>query len=170
MKRVIILTLFASAAWAVDFSQMSTEELMGMRGTIAVSERPAFRAEMQKRMQTMTPAQRQQFMQSRGKGQGMGKGRGMGKGMQDRPTFTTFDLNNDGKITQTEFYDAQAKHMTQKANEGKMMKNAGNAPTFESIDTDKDGIVTHTEFNTHQISQMQKMRQGGKGMGKGMMN
>jgi len=179
MKKVIMLALLASGAWAADFSQMSTEELMNMRGTISVNERPAFRAEMQKRMQTMTPAQRQQFMQSSpGGGQGMGKGmaprgtQGMGKGqnMQNRPTFATYDLNSDGKITQKEFYDGQAEHMTQKVNEGKMMRNAENAPTFESIDANSDGTVSPAEFDTHQMNRMNSNMRGmkqGKGMGAG---
>ena len=181
MKKVIILTaLLASAAWAVDFSQMSTEELMSMRGTVSVDERPAFRAEMQKRMQTMTPTQRQQFMQSSpGKGQSMGQGmaprgaqgmgRNKGKGIQNRPTFATYDLNSDGKITEKEFYDGQAERMTQKANEGKMMRNVGKAPTFKSIDTNSDGAVNPTEFDTHQMNRMNSnmrgmgQRKGGKG-------
>jgi len=191
MKKVIILALLASAAWAVDFSQMSTEELMSMRGTISVNERPAFRAEMQKRMQTMTPAQRQQFMQSSpGKGQGIaprraqGMGKGMnsqkgqgrnivkgknakkGKGIQNRPTFTTYDLNSDGKITEKEFYDGQAERMTQKANEGKMMRNVGKAPTFTSIDANSDGAVTPAEFDTHQMNRMNSNMRG-MGQGKG---
>jgi hypothetical protein len=179
MKKVIILTaLLASATWAVDFSQMSTEELMNMRGTISVNERPAFRAEMQKRMQTMTPTQRQQFMQSSpGRGQGMSKGmtsqrgQGMGgnkgKGIQNRPTFTTYDLNSDGKITEKEFYDGQAKRMTQKADEGKMMRNVGKAPTFESIDSNSDGTVTPAEFDTHQMNRMNSnMRGMGQGRGR----
>ncbi len=184
MKKVIILALLASAAWAADYSQISTEELMNMRGTISVNERPAFRAEMQKRMQTMTPSQRQQFMQSSpGRGQGMGQGmaprgaqgmgkgmnskRGQGKGIQNRPTFATYDLNNDGKITQKEFYDGQAKRMTQKADEGKMMRNVGKAPTFESIDADSDGTVTPAEFDTHQTNRMNSNMRG-KGQGRGM--
>ena len=185
MKKVIILTaLLASATWAVDFSQMSTEELMNMRGTISVNERPAFRAEMQKRMQTMTPVQRQQFMQSSpGRGQGMGQGmapqgtqgmgkgmtsqRGQGKGIQNRPTFATYDLNSDGKITEKEFYDGQAKRMTQKADEGKMMRNVGKAPTFTSIDTNSDGVVTPAEFDTHQMNRMNSnMRGMGQGRGR----
>jgi len=182
MKKVIILALLASATWAMDFSQMSTEELMSMRGTISVNERPAFRAEMQKRMQTMTPTQRQQFMQSSpGRGQSMGQGmaprgtQGMGKGMnsqraqgiQNRPTFATYDLNSDGKITEKEFYDAQAKRMTQKADEGKMMRNAGKAPTFTSIDTNSDGAVTPAEFDTHQMNRMNSnMRGMGQGRGR----
>ena len=175
MKKVIILTaLLASATWAVDFSQMSTEELMNMRGTISVNEQSTFRAEMQKRMQTMTPAQRQELMQRPAKAQGMGKGmqsqrsqgmgRNKGKGRQNRPTFATYDLNSDGKITQKEFYDGQAERMTQKANEGKMMRNVGKAPTFESIDANSDGTVTPAEFDTHQ---MNRMNSNMRGMGQG---
>ena len=160
MKKLVLLAVLATAAWSVDFSQMSTEELMKLRGTLSPSERPAFRAEMQKRMQSMSPAQRQQMMQGRGKGmQGQGMGRGMGKGMQNRPTYADYDLNGDGKITQKEFYDAQAARMNKKASEGKMMKHAGNAPTFESIDTDRNGVISQKEFTVHQQKQMQKMRQ-----------
>ena len=177
MKKVIILTaLLASAALAADYNQMSTEELMSMRGTISVNEQPAFRAEMQKRMQTMTPAQRQELMQRPAKAQGMGKGmnsqrgqgmnRNKGKGRQNRPTFASYDLNNDGEITKKEFYDGQAERMTQKADEGKMMRNAGKAPTFESIDANRDGTVTPAEFDTHQMNRMNSNMRG-MGQGKG---
>ncbi len=167
MKKLALIALLATAAWSVDFSQMSTEELMNMRGTLTQADRPAFKAEMQKRMQTMSPAERQQMMQGRG-GKGMkngmqGQGRGMGqggKGMQNRPTFATFDTNGDGKVTEKEFYDAQAAKMTQKANEGKMMKNAANAPTFESIDTNHDKEMSPEEFNAFQTKRMQNKMKG----------
>ncbi len=170
MKRILILsTLLVAAAWSADYSSMSTDELLKLRGTLSQSERPAFKAEMQKRMQSMTPEQRQQMMQGRGMGQGkgMGQGRGMGgqgMGMQNRPTFSDFDLDKDGKITPKELSDAQAAHMAQKAKEGKMLKNAGNAPTFESIDTNKDGTISNSEFTDHQTQQMKAMR--GQGMKK----
>ena len=163
MKKAILLALLATAAWSVDYSQMSTDELIQLRGTLSQSERPAFRDEMKKRMQSMTPEQKQQMMQGRGmgqgKGQGMGKGMGRGqKGMMDRPSYADFDLNKDGKITQKEFTDAQAAQMAKKAQEGKMMKNAGNAPTFESIDTNKDGTISQDEFAKHQTEHMNAMR------------
>ena len=66
MKKAILLALLATAAWSADYSSMSTDELFKLRGTLSQSERPAFKAEMQKRMQSMTPEQRQQMMQGRG--------------------------------------------------------------------------------------------------------
>ena len=165
MKQLALIALLATAAWSVDYSQMSTQELMQLRGTLSSSERPAFKAEMQKRMQTMSPQEKQQMMQGRGMGKSMGQGRGMGqgqKGMQNRPGYADFDLNHDGKITQKEFYDAQAARMTQKASEGKPMKNAANAPTFESIDSNGDGVISETEFSAHQMQKMQTKRAQGK--------
>ncbi len=50
MKRVLIVTLLASAVFATDFSQMSTDALVKMRGTVSPSERTVFQTEMQKRM------------------------------------------------------------------------------------------------------------------------
>jgi len=132
-------------AWSVDFSQLSTEDLVKLRGTVAVSERPAFRAEMQKRMQSMSAEERQKMMNSRGPG--------MGQGMQNRPTFTTFDLNGDGKITPKELEDARNARKIQKANEGKMLRNAGTAPGFKTIDTDGNGAISQEEFTAHQVKQ-----------------
>ncbi len=159
MKKVVIIALLVTTAWSTDYTQMSTQELMQLRGTLSPSERPAFKAEMQKRMQSMSPAQRQQMMQGRGMGKGMGQGQ---KGMQNRSSYVDFDLNHDGKITQKEFYDAQAARMTQKANEGKPMKNAANAPGFEDIDSNGDGVISETEFTTYQTQKMQSKRGQGK--------
>jgi len=78
--------------------------------------------------------------------QGIAQGPGEGRGMQHRPTFETFDLNHDGKIVQEEFYQAQAARMSRRAEEGRQMKNAGNAATFEHLDLDGDKAVTPEEF------------------------
>ncbi len=151
MKRILLLsTLLVAAAWSADYSSMSTDELFKLRGSISSSERPAFKAEMQKRMQGMSMQERQQMMQ--------GKKMGMGKGMQNRPKYTDLDLNKDGKVTKKEFNEARTTRMTQKANEGKMMKHAGSAPTFESIDTNGDGILSQSEFTTQQAAHMKIMR------------
>jgi hypothetical protein len=105
---IIILALSFSMstnnAFAVDYSQYTTEELANMRGTLqdaSQEERDAFRAEWQKRLQDMTREERQKYvgkpdnaqcesgtgrMQGGGNalgkgGYGKGAGRGFGKGM-----------------------------------------------------------------------------------------
>lgn len=163
MKKLITIALLASGAFAADFSQMSTEEMMNMRGTVPVDERPAFRQEMQKRMQSMSWEERQKYKGMGGQGKGMGQGRGMGPGrgmgqnyMMNQPTFAEFDLNNDGAITQKELEEARAKRMSQKAKEGKMLRNAGNAPAFTTMDKNNDGILNQEEFRLHQTEQMKK--------------
>lgn len=165
MKRLMMIALLASGAWAADFSQMSTEEMMSMRGSVPVDDRPAFQQEMQKRMQSMTAQERQKYNMGQGMGMGMNKGQGAGMGMgqgmgqnsMNQPTFAQFDLNNDGKITPTELDEARAKRMSQNAKDGKMMKNAGKAPAFADIDTNNDGTISKEEFNAHQ-SQRMKMQ------------
>lgn len=157
MKRIMIIALLASATWAADFSNMSTDEMINMRGTVPAADRPAFREEMQKRMQSMSPEERQKYKGMRGQGQGMGQEKGMGMGqncIKNQPTFAEFDLNNDGSITQKELEEARAKRMDQKAKEGKMLRNAGNAPAFSTMDKNNDGIVNQDEFSIHQAEQM----------------
>lgn len=164
MKKIMIISALACMAlWATDFSQMSTEELMNMRGTVPLDERPAFQQEMQKRMQTLTPEERQKYMgagQGKGMGNGMGQGKGMGngmgQGMMNRPSFSDFDLNGDGVVPEAEFDQARAERMKQNAEAGKMMKNAGSAPAFSDIDANGDGNVTADEFTKHQATQMQQ--------------
>ncbi len=73
--------------------------------------------------------------------------KGMGKNM---PSFADFDLNDDGAITETEFYEARAARIAERAQEGRKMKNVANAPSFDDIDTDDDGSVSPDEFGTHQ--------------------
>ena len=173
----MILALLASAAWAADFSHMSTEEMMNMRGSVPVDDRPTFRQEMQKRMQSMSPEERQKY---KGMGQCNGiKGQGTGKNccMSNQPTFAQYDLNNDGKITPQELEEARAKRMSQKAKEGKMLRNAGNAPAFADMDKNKDGSLNQEEFRLHQTEQIKKCNKRNcptgncpsTGMGKGMM-
>lgn len=159
MKKIMIISALACMAlWATDFSQMSTEELMNMRGTVSLDERPAFQQEMQKRMQTLTPEERQKYMGSQGKSMNKGSGNGMGQsqGMMKRPSFSDFDLNGDGVVPQTEFDQARAERMKQNAEAGKMMKNAGSAPAFGDIDANSDGNITADEFTNHQAEQMQQ--------------
>lgn len=72
---------------------------------------------------------------------------GMGYNM---PSFSHFDANNNGKITQTEFEQGQQQRMQKQAEAGKMMRNAGNAPMFDEIDSDGNGYIDKTEFATHQ--------------------
>lgn len=81
------------------------------------------------------------------------------------PSFSDFDSDKDGKVTQTEFENTQQKRMTEKAEAGKMMRNAQNAPTFEDIDTNADGSFDATEFSAHQVKQ--RAVNQGMGMGKG---
>lgn len=138
MKRLIIMALLASATWAADFSHMSTDEMLNMRGSVPMDDRSSFQQEMQQRMQSMTPQERQKYNMRK-------------KGMNDQPTFSQFDLNNDGKITLKELEEGRAERMKQHAKEGRMMRNADKASSFTDIDTNKDGTISKEEFRLHKI-------------------
>ena len=153
MKKLITIALLASGAFAADFSHMSMDEMINMRGSVPAADRPAFQEEMQKRMQSMTPEERQKYKGMRGQGRGMGMRQNC---MKNQPSFAEYDLNNDGQITQSELEEARAKRMNQKAKEGKMLRNAGNAPAFSTMDKNNDGILNQEEFRLHQTEQMNK--------------
>ncbi len=59
MKRVALaLLVTAGLLYATDFSSLSTEELMQLKGSVPAEERDAFRTEMQRRVSSMSPEDR----------------------------------------------------------------------------------------------------------------
>jgi Ca2+-binding EF-hand superfamily protein len=95
--------------------------------------------------------------------------------------FEAYDSDKNGFISKTEFYDLRDKRMNEKAQQGMLMRNAGNAPTFEEFDTNGDNQLTKMELLEGQMKNMSEkksqkgMNQGkgmgqGQGMGKGMNN
>jgi hypothetical protein len=79
--------------------------------------------------------------------------------------FTSYDQNNDGSISEKEFYDVRDKRMKAREESGRMMRNASNAPGFGEFDTNKDGKITPEELQAGQNARMQQ--RGGQGMGRG---
>jgi len=74
-------------------------------------------------------------------------------------SFSVYDTNNNNLISENEFYEARALRMSQKANQNRPMKKAGNAPDFNSFDTNNDGSLTKTELLEGQNKQMQRNRE-----------
>ncbi len=155
-KSIIVAGVLSVSLWAVDFSQMTTEQLIDMRGSISVEDRDAFKTEMQSRLQTMTQEERSAFITSR-QAMRMGQQKGMGT---NAPTFENLDADGDGKITQTELDTAREARMATKVAEGKALKNAGNAPSFGALDRNSDGIIDTNEFQTHQQEHMSNRQNG----------
>lgn len=62
MKKIaVVLLISAATVFAVDYSTKSLEEMKALRETLSFWELPAFKAEMQKRMEKMTPKERQKL-------------------------------------------------------------------------------------------------------------
>lgn len=85
-------------------------------------------------------------MQKRGgvRGQGMGRGTGVGRNM---PSFSEFDLNNDGVLLEDEFIEARGERISERAKQGYQMRGLSNMLQFSAIDHDGDGKITPDEFS-----------------------
>ena len=82
---IAAITMTAFSAFSADYSTYATEELSQMRGTMqnaTEEERESFRNEWQKRIQTMTREERQEYM-----GNPSQKGAGPGTGMMEKKGY-----------------------------------------------------------------------------------
>lgn len=59
MKKLTLIALLSLNVFAVDYTTMSMEELQAMRGSVAAEDKAAFQTEMQSRMQSLSPEERQ---------------------------------------------------------------------------------------------------------------
>ncbi|MEN8303072.1 MAG: EF-hand domain-containing protein [Campylobacterota bacterium] len=71
-------------------------------------------------------------------------------------SFDIYDTNKDGLVSEKEFYDARAKRMEIRTEQGMPMRNAGNAPDFSEFDANKDGELSKVELLEGQNARMQK--------------
>lgn len=103
MKRTVLvlcsLVLMSGAAWAADYTKMSTQELSNLRGTLlnaSQEEWLAFHKEWQKRIGQMKPEELQQFVGPR---RGAGWGRGFGGGRCWRMARGPWPANGQGAVS-----------------------------------------------------------------------
>ncbi len=170
-KSILLASVLAMSLWAVDYSQMTTQQLIELRGSVPIEDRDAFRAEMQSRMQTMTAEEIAAFRASRqATGMRMNQAGNQGANI---PTFAQFDTDGDGKISEAELEAARSARIKAQAADGRLLKNVDNAPSFSTLDANGDGFIDASEFQTQQQMHMQSrmqnmqskgMRQGSQGM------
>ena len=84
------------------------------------------------------------------------------------PSFSVFDMDENGSISEAEFYSVREQRMAAAASEGKKMKCAADAPSFSDLDTDGNGQLSPEELAAGQKAHMEKCRAMGQGAGKGM--
>lgn len=73
--------------------------------------------------------------------------------------FKKMDANGDGIVSEAEFNKAHANRMSSRAEEGRMMKNAGKMAQFKQFDTNGDGKITAAEYTKTIHARQSQMRQ-----------
>ncbi len=86
--------------------------------------------------------------------------------------FAVYDKDDNGTISETEFNSVRGERMSQRAAEGRPMRNAGKGPAFSDFDSNGDGQLSQEELTAGQQKQMGArggMRpSGGMGQGRNM--
>lgn len=144
--------------------QERAEQRAKMRAAKTADEQEQIRREHHERM-TVRAKERGVTLPdvplTRGGGMGAG-GRGMGMGggnawQNAMPSFSDFDLNNDGKITEEEFIEARTARISDRAQQGYQMRGLTDAASFADIDTNGDGSISPEEFSAYQSVHRQQM-------------
>lgn len=107
----------------------------------------------------LTAGQQAQIQKRQGRmgpGPGMGRGAGMGRNM---PTFSEFDLDSDGAITEMELNKARGQRISERAKQGYPMQGLSSAPSFADMDSDGNGKLTPEEFTAAQAGHRQDRQQ-----------
>lgn len=97
-----------------------------------------------------------------------------GQNMHQPPSFSEFDADHNGFISEEEFNAFRAQRMAAMAEAGKPMKGAKTMPDFKDIDTNGDGKLTEAELTAAQQAHRAQMKAAhsahgmGHGMGHGM--
>ncbi len=153
-KTVLTLGLLTLGLMATDFSSMTTEELIELRGTVSVDEQADYRTEMLSRVDSMSSDELDALRASR-QANSVGMGRGQGGGsLAVQPKLIDFDTDGDGLISEAEFDAARADRLAENSADGRLLANADDAPDFATIDIDGDGMIDASELETHQTAQM----------------
>ncbi|MCK5110055.1 MAG: hypothetical protein KAQ94_00950 [Arcobacteraceae bacterium] len=71
MTKLMGIVLIATSLFAVDYTNMSVDELANLRGSVPAEDRDAFRSAFQEKTQYMSPEERMAY--SKGQGQGNGQ-------------------------------------------------------------------------------------------------
>lgn len=59
--------------------------------------------------------------------------------------FAAYDTDGDNRVSADEYYAVRNARIAERAKDGRMMRNLGNAPSFEQFDSDGDGYLTEIE-------------------------
>jgi Ca2+-binding EF-hand superfamily protein len=153
MKRTVLtLGLLTLGLMATDFSSLTTEELINLRGTVSVDEQSDYRAEMLSRIDSMSSEELDELRASR---QANPVGMGTQSGNRaTQPQLSDFDTDGDGVISEAEFDAARADRLAEQSADGRLLANADDAPDFSTLDSNADGVIDSTELATHQSEQM----------------
>lgn len=89
---------------------------------------------------------------------GMGPGMGMGRMGGQMPTFSSFDADGDGLLSEDEFAQGRAQRIKERSEQGYQMRNLANAPSFADVDQNGDGQVDKDEFERARMHHGQMMQ------------
>jgi hypothetical protein len=76
-------------------------------------------------------------------------------------SFGVMDLDNDGYVSTQEFSQHREARMAERAAQGRLLRNAGQAPRFARWDLDSDGRLSRSEVTAGQQARLAGRRAGG---------
>ncbi len=140
-KTALIFGLLTIGAMATDYSSLTLDELLALRGTIAIEDQEDFQAALINELETVDTATIATLLSTTAPTPQQGLNT-----QNSTLNLISFDENGDGLINEDEFDTAIAAKLDQNIEDGKLLLNADNMVEFSTLDINDDGLLDSTEL------------------------
>jgi len=136
-KTALIFGLLTMGLMATDFSSLTLDELLALRGTIAIEDQADYQAELVSRLDTLDTTTIASLLTTT---------MVTPQNANNQLNLVSFDADGDGLISEDEFDTAVAAKLDQNIDDGRLLLNVDNLIDFTTLDLNDDGLLDATEL------------------------
>jgi hypothetical protein len=136
-KTILALGFLTIGLMATDYSTLTLDELLALRGTVSVEDQADYQAEMVNRMDSLSSVDIATLLTSQSPTKA---------GNNNQLSLLTFDTDGDGLVNEDEYTTAIADRVAQNIEDGRLLSNVDNATDFSTLDINKDGVLDSIEL------------------------
>jgi len=138
MKKIVLAFGFLTLGlMATDFSTLTLEELLALRGSVAIEDQADYQTALSALIDELSSDEVAQLLLVQPASL---------QGGASALNLLSFDSDGDGVITEDEFDTGIAEKLESYTEEGRLLQNLDNMSDFTTLDLNGDGVLDATEL------------------------